>query len=164
MSLNSTTDRYNYIYGNTARKIQEVPYEYEYEGTSPRKRRPESQPGRRRRHKKIVKTHEAFDWKFTVMTIMAVVVIFAASLLYVREISRMNHMAQTVKVLRKEKNDLQSRQVSIRSELNSVVNLDSIRDYAEEKLNMVYPEHDHIIYYYQDSSDYFRQYESVDKK
>ena len=35
MSLNNTTERFNYIYGNTARKIEEVPYEYEYEGTSP---------------------------------------------------------------------------------------------------------------------------------
>ncbi len=164
MSLNNTTERFNYIYGNTARKIEEVPYEYEFEGTSPRKRRPVTEPARKRRPKKIVKTHEAFDWRFTVMTILAVVVIFTAALFYVREISRMNHMAETVKVLRKEKTDLQSRQVSIRSELNSVVNLDSIRDYAQKELNMVYPEHDHIIYYYQDSSDYFRQYESVDKK
>ena len=32
---------------------------------------------------------------------------------------------------------------------------------SEDKLDMVCPEHDNIIYYYQDSSDYFRQFESV---
>ncbi len=160
MALNNTTDRFNYIYGNTARKLDR--FSDYYGETSPRKEQPLPQPRKKRKQKKYVKTHEAFDWKYTVMVVMAVSVIFAAALFYVRESSRMNTMANTVKELKEEKQSLQSRQVLIRSELDKAVNLDAVRSYAEDKLDMVYPEHDNVIYYHQDSSDYFRQHESVD--
>ena len=159
MALNNTTDRYNYIYGNNARKLDRFT-DY-YGGTSPRKEEPLPQPSRKKKQKKYVKTREAFDWRFTFMATLAIIFIFTAALFYVKETSEVNNMAQTIKELKDQKQNLQSRQVAIRSELDKAVNLDEIREYAEDKLDMVCPEHDNIIYYYQDSSDYFRQFESV---
>ncbi len=159
MALNNTTDRYNYIYGNNARKLDRFT-DY-YGGTSPRKEEPQPQPSRKKKQKKYVKTREAFDWRFTVMATLAILLIFTAALFYVKETSEVNNMAQTIKELKDQKQTLQSRQVAIRSELDKAVNLDEIREYAEDKLGMVSPEHENIIYYYQDSSDYFRQFESV---
>ncbi|MDO4977202.1 MAG: septum formation initiator family protein [Eubacteriales bacterium] len=158
MALNNTKDRYNFIYGNRRN-------EFDTYGTSPRKLDvlPEPTPVKKEKPQPVVRTWETFDLRYTLMIIFAMVLLAVGALFYTKETARMNEMAHQIKVLKTEKAELQSRQVSIQSELDKAVNLDTIREYAEKNLHMIYPDRDNVIYYHQDSSDYFRQYESVDK-
>ena len=50
----------------------------------------------------------------------------------------------------------------LQTEIDKNINLDEIRTFAEEELHMVYPGPEQVIYYNNSTSDYFRQYESVD--
>ena len=170
MALKSTNDRYKYIYGNTARKTEAKPEDMH--STSPRKTHPQDplyrpqkpQAGRKASDRvRLVKPSDAFDWKFLFMSALALFFIAVAALFYVKEASRLSKLSDQIVELKEEKAELQSRQASIQSELDKAINLDEIREYAEDELGMVYPDHEDVIYYYQDSSDYFRQYESVDK-
>ena len=157
MDFNNTHDRYNYIFGNTARKVQIE------ESTSPRKAQPQPKPKQKVRQKVLVHAVDAFDWKYTFVIILALFMIAAGALFYIHEVSRMNQMTEKITELKNEKKKLQSKQVALQSELDKVINLDKVQKYAEENLDMIFPTHDDIIYYYQDSSDYFRLYESVDE-
>lgn len=165
MALNNTTDRYNYIFGNNAKKADRFATPHQVE-TSPVKTKigTAREISKKRTQKAIAKTYEAFDWKYTIMIIAALAVLSVSALFYVKEASVMNDLAHQVKVLNSQKAELKSKQVAIRSEIDKTVNLEEIRKYAEKKLNMTYPDHTKVIYYTQDSEDYFRQYESVDKK
>lgn len=163
MSLNNTSERYDYIFGNTARKVDNS--YMDYQTTSPGKWNvPQQKPQTKTKREPRIKVEDRFDSKYTFMIILALGVMALAAFINIRQTSRMNALAHDIKVLKTEKADLQSRQVSIQSEIDKAVNLDHIRQYAEDKLDMVYPDHDNVIYYHQDSSDYFRQYESVDKR
>lgn len=158
MALKNTNERYNYIYGNNARKVDR---RIELDGgTSPRKLNPE--PQHKKKKKSRVWSVDAFDWKFTLMAVVALFVISVGCFYYIGEISRMTNMATQIRALKSEKTKLLSEQVAMQSELDKAINLDKIQEYAESHLDMVFPDHDDILYYYQDSSDYFRQYESVD--
>lgn len=164
MALNNTTDRYNYIYGSNARKVER--FEEDYIGTtSPRKENPSrnNPPETKKKVRAQGKHQEAFDWKYTFMTVSALAFLCLGALFYVGETAKMNQLAKEIKVLKTQKAELQSEQVAIQSEIDKSINLDDIRDYAEKKLKLTVPDHSSIIYYNQDSSDYFRQYESVEK-
>ncbi len=162
MALNNTTERLNYIYGNNARKVDR--FANYTQTTSPRKENPsygEITP--KKQKKQNVHVVELFDTKYTILVLLAVLAIFMGALVYANQAARMNRLASEIRELKAEKVQLQSKQVSIMSEIDKAINLDSVRNYAEKKLGMVVPTHGKTIYYNQDSSDYFRQYESVDK-
>ena len=74
----------------------------------------------------------------------------------------MNHLSAQISSLKTEKAELLSKQIALQTEIDKNINLDEIRTFAEEKLQMTYPVQDRVIYYNDSTSDYFRQYESVD--
>ncbi len=161
MALNNTTDRLNYIYGNNARKVER--YADFSQTTSPRKEKPSyGEVAPRKQVKQKVYVVELFDRKFTLLTMLAILVIFAGALFYVDKAAEVSKLSSDIRIAKERKVELESEQVSIKSEIDKAINLDSIREYAESELGMVMPAHEEIIYYNQESSDYFRHYESVE--
>ena len=173
MALKDTSERYNYIYGNTVRKMDVIddgyripsidqgnaalqnPYPDRY--TVPKAPRRQKKKSRRRgRH------NRDFDWKYTVIVSLAFLVITACLIFYVKGTVTLNNLYGQVTELKGEKTRLLSRQAALRSAIDQATNLDEIRIYAVKNLKMVYPGKDKTIYYTDNNSDYIRQYESVD--
>ena len=178
MALHSTSERYNYIYGsNVTRLDSEKHYGDGTYGAQPERKRkirrkdaaneavhrekpvnPEKEAAIQRNKERLLE----FDWKYTLITAVAVIICAAAALVYVRGTVHLNDLEAKVSSLKTEKADLLSEQNALQTEIDKNINLDEIRTYAEEKLHMVYPGPDQVIYYKSSTSDYFRQYESVD--
>ena len=103
-----------------------------------------------------------FDWKYTLITAVAIIICVAAALMYVQGTVRLNNLSAQIADLKSEKENLLSEQNALQTEIDKNINLDEIRTFAEEELHMAYPGADQIIYYNSSTEDYFRQYESVD--
>ncbi len=178
MALHSTSERYKYIYGSNVTKMDsEEHYGDGTHGAQPERKReirrkradsaapqrkkpldPEKEAAIRRNKERLLE----FDWKYTLITAMAVIICVAAALVYVRGTVYLNDLETEVSSLTTEKADLLSEQNALQTEIDKNINLDEIRAYAEDELQMVYPDSEQVIYYSSSTSDYFRQYESVD--
>ncbi|MCD8020712.1 MAG: hypothetical protein LUF92_14395 [Clostridiales bacterium] len=171
MALRSTSDRYKYIYGSNATRL-DSDYGTGTDGPqpirSPAEKKaatvPERQanPQKNTSGRKSAAALTAFDGKYTLIVAIAVFLCVAASLVYVRGTVRLYALSTQDSELKTEKSKLQSRQTALQTEIDKNINLEEIRAFAEEELNMVYPGSDQVIYYESDTSDYFRQYESID--
>ena len=162
MALRNTSERYEYIYGSNVRKLETDTAGKQTAKTVPAKknlRRPEQ----RRTGNKAADSEAAaaiqknaakflaFDWKYTLVALIAVIICSAAAMFYLQ-----------ISDLKTEKTSLESKQSAIQAEIDKSINLDQIKDYAEKKLHMIYPKDSDVLLYQRDSDDYFRQYESVD--
>lgn len=173
MAFHSTSERYQYIYGSNVTKLDQKESRA-YEAESPRKSRKQSKEKKREanwnkknleKEAAIQKNKEklfAFDWKYAFITGVAVIVCAVAALVYVGGTVQLNALSTQVSQLKTEKAELLSKQAALQTEIDKSINLDEIRTFAEEKLHMTYPDEGHVIYYNDNTSDYFRQYESVD--
>ena len=177
MALHSTSERYRYIYGSNVRRLdseaaygEDIPELRPDRKRSVRSRRtekksrakkpvnPEKEAAIQRNRARLLE----FDWKYTIITAVALVLCVAAALVYVRGTVRLNDLSAQISSLKSEKKDLLSEQNALQTEIDKNINLDEIRTFAEEELHMVYPGPEQVIYYNNRTSDYFRQYESVD--
>ena len=178
MALRSTSERYKYIYGSNVTKLDRGEhYEDGTYGIQPEKKstvrtkktvntsfdkekmlNPEKAEAIRRNRERLLE----FDWKYMMITAIAVIVCMTAALVYVRGTVYLNNLSTEISSLKSEREDLLSEQNALRTEIDKNINLDEIRTFAEEKLHMVYPGPEQVIYYNKSTSDYFRQYESVD--
>lgn len=177
MAFHTTSDRYKYIYGSSVRKLDSPE---SYGGAPVRKTEPGKKSTQRRRtsgarvsREKPVNPEKAaaieknrarlreFDWKYTVIAGIAVVICMAAALVFVRGSVHLNSLSAQLTDLKSQKEQLLSEQNALQTEIDKNINLDEIRTFAEEELHMVYPGPDQVIYYEDSTDDYFRQYESV---
>lgn len=178
MALHSTSERYNYIYGSNVTKLDgEGRYGDGTYGAQPKKKKnnrarraaetrvqkerpvnPEKEAAIQRNKERL----QVFDWKYTVITAVAVIICAAAALVYLGGRVHLNNLSSEISSLKSEKEELLSEQNALQTEIDKNINLDEIRTFAEEELHMVYPGPEQVIYYNSSTSDYFRQYESVD--
>jgi cell division protein FtsL len=173
MALRNTSERYEYIYGSNVRKLKTDTAGEQTTRTVPAKknvRRPEQ----RRTGNKAADSEAAaaiqknaakflaFDWKYTLVALIAVIICSAAAMFYLHANAQLNVMEKQISDLKTEKTSLESKQSAIQAEIDKSINLDQIKDYAEKKLHMIYPKDSDVLLYQRDSDDYFRQYESVD--
>ena len=169
MALRNTSERYEYIYGSNVRKLKTDTAGEQTTKTVPAKknvRRPEQ----RRTGNKAADSEAAaaiqknaakflaFDWKYTLVALIAVIICSAAAMFYLHANAQLNVMEKQIADLK----SLESKQSAIQAEIDKSINLDQIKDYAEKKLHMIYPKDFDVLLYQRDSDDYFRQYESVD--
>ncbi|MBQ9157093.1 MAG: hypothetical protein IJ137_09985 [Eubacterium sp.] len=171
MALQNTSDRYKYIYGNTARQlaapepaypaVRRKPADSRRSDTAGRTAREAQRRARARRQAEHVID---FDWKYTVVVTIAAFVLMMCAILYVKGTIHLHSLSTQVTQLKEEKASLISKQTALKTEIDKAINLDEIRSYAVKKKGMVYPGQKHIIYYNDNNSDYFRQFESIDIK
>ena len=172
MALRNTSERYEYIYGSNVRKLEtDMAGKQTAKAVSAKKnvRRPEQ----RRTGNKAADSEAAaaiqknaakflaFDWKYTLIAVIAVVLCASAAMFYLHGTVQLNVMEKQISDLKTEKATLLSKQNAIKAEIDKSINLDEIKEYAEKNLHMIYPEDSNILIYKGESNDYFRQYESV---
>lgn len=178
MAFHNTSDRYKYIYGSNVTKLDTI----EDYDTGVRKLKPESQRTVRKQNvekrpaqktkvtnpetEAAIQKNRArfleFDWKYTLVTAAAIMICAVSCLAYVGGTVHLNNLSAQVSALKTQKAELESKQAALQAEIDKNINLDEIRTFAEKELHMIYPDPDHMIYYTDGTSDYFRQYESVD--
>lgn len=178
MAFHNTSDRYKYIYGSNVTKLD---YRGEYDtgaeaqrAEAPKKVRKQNTASRPSSKPKMtnpettsaIQKNQAkfleFDWKYTLVTAVAILICAVSCLAYVGGTVQLNALSSEMSALKTQKAELESKQAALQAEIDKNINLDEIRTFAEKELNMTYPEPDHMIYYTDGTSDYFRQYESVD--
>lgn len=168
MALRNTSERYEYIYGSNVRKLETDTAGKQTAKAVPAKknvRRPEQRRTGNKAAAAIQKNAAkflAFDWKYTLVALIAVIICSAAAMFYLHANAQLNVMEKQISDLKTEKTSLESKQSAIQAEIDKSINLDQIKDYAEKKLHMIYPKDSDVLLYQRDSDDYFRQYESVD--
>ncbi len=146
-------ERYQYIYGSTARVVQPVVQEPEY--------RPEEvtkKPAKRtvKHNPKVLEFNSRFTAVLAV-SIMAVV-LFCVSYLYGQSLmgEQMNAIARKQTTLA----TLRSENQSLEANLEKKVDYDAIKQQAME-LGMVLPTEQNTIHYEGTPSDYVRQYAEI---
>lgn len=170
MAFRSTSERYEYIYGNNVTKLA---YEDKTKGSAqvkrqiPKKNVPAPPVEKKTDPQKeaLIQKNKArllsFDWKFTVVTAVAVLMCALGALVYVHGTVRLGNLSAQVSNMKSEKAELLSKQAALRTEIDKNINLDEIRKFAKKELHMIYPDPEHTLYYKDSASDYFRQYESI---
>lgn len=177
MSLNNTMDRYKYIYGSTVHKLDEEEVPVRKRRTKTRPADYPEQPVRRKQTKvkkaevnserqKAINRNKrkflAFDRRYMMTLLTAIVLVAAACFVLVNKSSQISDLSREVKQLKTEKAELLNKQAALKSEIDKTLDLEEIQTYAIESLGMTYPSGQNVIYYTNDSTDYFRQYGSVD--
>ena len=142
MALRNTSERYEYIYGSNVRKLETDTAGKQTAKTVPAKknlRRPEQ----RRTGNKAADSEAAaaiqknaakflaFDWKYTLIAVIAVVLCASAAMFYLHGTVQLNVMEKQISDLKTEKATLLSKQNAIKAEIDKSINLDEIKEYAE---------------------------------
>lgn len=175
MAFRNTSERYEYIYGSDVRKLDRETADSIKSGSArPKKstvRKSEHTAGRSKTAANNAKTEAtirkntakflAFDWKYTLVAIFAVIMCASAAMFYLHGIVQLNVMENQIVDLKTEKTTLLSKQKALQAEIDKSINLDEIKEYAEKNLHMIYPKDSNTLLYKGESDDYFRQYESV---
>ena len=170
MAFRDTSERYEYIYGSNVKKLDRETAGSTKSGSAGNTARKSEYAVER---SKAVSAHSetaiqkntarflAFDWKYTLIAVIAVVLCASAAMFYLHGTVQLNVMEKQISDLKTEKATLLSKQNAIKAEIDKSINLDEIKEYAEKNLHMIYPEDSNILLYKGESNDYFRQYESV---
>ncbi len=152
-------ERYNLIYGNTARKMEAEPA-----------RRIPDERRRKVRHKPRPKTSSrtrqnqekamAIDFAFVRVLIAAVIIVSAVSFFYLSE--RMRVMDQKAALTKKqtELNSILVENEDLSLEIEQSIDLDKIKEQAE-KYGMKKPGSDQVIHYNSTDVEYVRQYDDI---
>ena len=153
--MSDRQERYQYIYGNTVRKVDVAAPAYE----------PVSRPEEvhRRPVKKTVKHNPKvleFNGRFTAVLALSImaVVLFCVTYLYGQSVigNQMNQIARKQTTLA----TLRSENQSLEANLEKKVDYDAIKEQAGA-LGMVTPTEQNTIYYEGTPSDYVRQYAEI---
>lgn len=174
MEFRNTSERYEYIYGSNVRKLEQNNGDNTKESTVRKKNtaKPkrtdavrQSAAASSKAEARIQKNKArflSFDWKYTLIALIAVIMCASAAMFYLHGTVRLNVMEKQISDLKTEKTTLLSKQSALQSEIDKSINLDEIKAYAEKNLHMIVPKDSKILLYQGESYDYFRQYESVD--
>ena len=151
-------ERYYYIEGNAARKLNTVPQ---------REVRPErrqaTQPERKTnaRIERNAKRAKAFDLRYTMALVVATVCLFGACVNMLSLQADITEQRRQIATLESNLNDLKDTNDETSKRLESSVDLTKVYDFATTELGMVYPSKDQIVNYDYEESDFVRQYSDV---
>jgi cell division protein FtsB len=154
----SRDERYQYIYGNTARAVAE-PEPVEAPKKEPERRQPASRPAQRpiRSNQRVLE----FNSRFTVTLSLAVTAIVVICVMYLHGQAKLDRTVSELSTKRTELTSLLSENHALSSNLDKKVDYDEIKEYARENLNMITPGEKYTIYYENAGSEYVRQYEDI---
>lgn len=173
MAFRNTSERYEYIYGSNVRKLDRDIAEQERNHVPVKKK---NNSNKRKAEAKNTKVQNpeveaaiqkntarflAFDWKYTLVAVVAVIMCVSGAMFYLHGTVQLNVMEKQISDLKTDKATLLSKQSALQAEIDKSINLDEIKDYAEKQLHMICPTDSNVLHYKGDSEDYFRQYESV---
>ena len=151
-------ERYYYIEGNAARKLNTVPQ---------REVRPERQPARqpqRRTNARIAKNTQrarAFDLKYAMALVVATVCLFGACVNMLSLQADITEQRRQIAMLESNLNELKDTNNETSKRLDSSVDLTKVDEFATAELGMVYPGNDQVVSYKASNPDYVKQFKDV---
>lgn len=151
-------ERYYYIEGNAARKLNTVPQ---------REVRPERRPEAERERKtnervaKNTRRARAFDLRYTAALVVATVFLFGACVNMLSLQAEITEQRRQIAMLESNLNDLKDTNDETGKRLDSSVDLTEVYDFATQELGMVYPGNDQVVSYKASNPDYVKQFKDV---
>lgn len=168
MDLNEKRlEKYQIIYGNNVRKLDEAEIVHvpepkesqtpviEKEQVRQRKKRA-SKYVRRNRQKAL-----EFDAGYTVVLTVALAALVIVCVVYLTGQNKLNTQVNTITSKQAELATLLNENKAQKANLEKSIDLESIREYATNTLGLQEPTQEQVIYYDSVSSDYVKQYEQV---
>lgn len=101
------------------------------------------------------------DWKYTLFLCTAVLIVLGSCVMYLSAQTKITQKTSNIAALRSELNTLTDANVAARERINEAVDLEYVREYATEKLDMVYPTQDQIVKYQSSTEDYVKQHQDI---
>lgn len=157
--LNSRNEeRYYYIEGNAARKLNTVPQ---------REVRPNRQPAPERERKTNARVErnaqraKAFDLRYTMALVVATVFLFGACVNMLSLQADITEQRRQIALLESNLNELKDTNNETSKRLDSSVDLTKVYDFATQELGMVYPGNDQVVSYKASNPDYVKQFKDV---
>lgn len=150
-----------YVEGNTVRKRNAVPQRI----TREREER-EQEVRRRVDHQTRVNRERAMRMNpaYLIFLTLAVGVVVGVCGLYIKLQSELSGFRKHVAVLESQIFDLRAENDAALNRIETSVDLDEVRDTAQNSLGMVYPSQEQIIYFTVDTNDYMNQYQDIPEK
>lgn len=152
-------ERYNLIYGNTARKMEAEPVRPEPERRKKKVRhraRPKTSARTRQNQQKAME----IDFAFIRVLIAAVLVVTAVSLFYLSERAKLMEQREKLSDKREQLNTLQVENEDLNLEIEQSIDLGQIEKTAK-KYGMKEPSSSQIIHYDSTDVEYVRQYDDI---
>ena len=153
-----------YVDGSTVRKVTSTP-KREYIPDSRPKTRPDVRPGKKPVTKKRVSEKVdralAFNFRYTVFVVSAVLIMVAAWFFMLAMEAKVNNQQNNINQLETQLETLQNDNAARKNEMANMYTLDDVYDIATNELGMVYAKKGQIIYYESAEEDYVKQYQDV---
>nr|WP_294576471.1 hypothetical protein [uncultured Anaerostipes sp.] len=152
-------ERYNLIYGNTARKMEAEPARRipdERRRKVRHKPRPKTTPKTKQNQQKAM----AIDFAFVRVLILAVIIVSAVSFFYLSEHMKVMDQKTALTKKKTELNTIQVENEDLALEIEQSINLEKIKGQAE-KYGMKKPESEQVIHYDSTDVEYVRQYGDI---
>lgn len=146
------SDPQMYVYGNVAALPEAVP---EYREKSPA--RPKASRQVRKNRRMALHMNSAYVIFLSVAAVMAVIVCVN----YVKLQSRITGYSKNITAMQAELANMREENNARYNAVMDSVNLDEIRDRAQNQLGMVYASPEQIIKYDDPAADYVKQYEDI---
>lgn len=143
-----------YVYGNTVTKPSYEPERRENRPEQPKKRA-SSQVRRNRRY--AMHMNPGYVIFLTIAAVAALIICVN----YVKLQSTITEHSKLITSMQEELADLKEENTTRENSILDSVNLDEIRDKAQNELGMVYADRDQIIEYEDPAADYVKQYDSI---
>lgn len=144
-----------YVYGNVVAKPA---YEPERRERDPQRTRRVSRQVKQNR-KKAMGMNQGYVLFLAIAAILALVVCVN----YVKLQSKITSRSKNIAVLQEELADLKEENNTRYNSVMDSVNLDEVRERAQNSLGMVYASSDQVVEYVSPSADYVKQYEGIPK-
>lgn len=145
-------NRRTYIDGNTVRKLDVV--------TVPNRQYEQEEKISPKTKKKIDRVL-AFDFKYTMVLVVAVGFAFWACISMISVQAQISAQKKQILALESEYQNLENDNDALNAKVNSDVDLDAIQKVAMEELGMVYPDAGQIITFESTKEQYVKQYQDV---
>lgn len=162
---NTTTKRRDYyVEGNAVRRMESVP---DYRQIQKERIEKEKEAELRRR-KRIARRNQERELRMSrsyVMFLTVAVLVFGiVAGTYIKIQSDMTARLKTISNLKSQIEDLAADNDETVKRINTMIDLDSIRDRAMNELGMSYAKESQIIYYTVGDDDYMNQYGEIPEK
>lgn len=156
-------ERYNMIYGNTARKIEDAAVE-------PVRRQPErtrkARPARTHQVKESTRQNQrramSIDLAFIKVLVAGLCVIAVASFFYLSERTKVLNQKEALTDAKTQLNTLQVENEDLNLEIEQSIRFDTVET-AAKKYGMSKPDTKHILRYESQDAEYIRQYGKIPK-
>ena len=148
-------ERYNMIYGNTARKIEDLAAE-------PVRRQPRKTRKARPRREHQVKESTRQNQKRAMSIDLAFIKVLVASFFYLSERTKVLNQKAALTDAKTQLNTLQVENEDLNLEIEQSIRFDTVET-AAKKYGMVKPDSKHTLRYESQDAEYIRQYGKIPK-